>query len=107
MRKPDGTLTESPEDTLETMTKVHFDRDPAAEPPFNNVRRDAEDNPMAPTNEWNVDSIFSERRVEKSMFEFDGLKAAGPDGLQPIMLQKGMTLISKITTTQNLTELLP
>ena len=32
------------------------------------------------------------------MSEFDSLKAAGPDGLRPIMLQKGIKLISRAFT---------
>ena len=98
VRKPNGKLTESPAETLETMTNVHFDWNTTADQPYNNDRQDAADNPTAPTNEWNVDSIFSERRVERSMFEFDSLKAAGPDGLRPIMLQKGIKLIGKAFT---------
>ena len=94
VRKPDGNLTESPSETLETMTKVHFDRNTAVERPANN-RLDAEDGPTTNINKWNAHSIFSERRVEKSIQEFDALKAAGPDGLRPIMLQKGLKLINK------------
>jgi ribonuclease HI len=94
VRKPDGSLTESPEDTIDIMTKTHFERGISGDEPSKN-RQTAENSPTVPNNDWDIDSIFSERRVEKSLMEFDGLKAAGPDGIRPIMLQKGLPLISR------------
>ena len=40
--------------------------------------------------EWSPDDIFSQRRIERSLLEFDGLSASGPDGIRHIMLQKGL-----------------
>ena len=39
--------------------------------------------------EMDPDLIFSEKRVRRSLAEFDSLTAAGPDGIRPIMLQRG------------------
>ena len=38
---------------------------------------------------WQLDHIFSENRVRRALQEFSPLTAAGPDGIIPIMLQKG------------------
>ena len=38
---------------------------------------------------WGLDHIFSENRVKRALQEFGPLTAAGPDGIKPIMLQKG------------------
>ena len=87
IRKSDGSLTESPEETLKVMTEVHFDelRDPSPgqeQPPANpqNVEQETE---------WDLEHIFSENRVRRALKEFSPLTAAGPDGTRPIMLQKG------------------
>ena len=94
VRKPNGDLTESPEETLETMTNVHFKQSTPTDRPDQN-RSTAGGSLTAPTNQWSANSIFSERRIERSITEFDALKAAGPDGIRPIMLQKGLKLINK------------
>ena len=92
VRKPDGSLTETPEETLNVMTDTHFSvhRQPSA-PPVDCTNGES----MTVDPKWSPDNIFSERRVERALLEFDGLTAAGPDGIRPIMLQKGLTQIRR------------
>ena len=86
IRKSNGSLTESPEETLKVMTEVHFDeqRDPSPgheQPPANpqNVEQETE---------WDLEHIFSENRVRRALKEFSPLTAAGPDGTRPIMFRR-------------------
>ena len=54
---------------------------------------EAEPQVTAPVTEdelpWSLEHIFSENRVKRALQEFDPSSAAGPDGIRPIMLQKG------------------
>ena len=90
VRKPDGSLTETPEETLKVMTDTHFSvqRQPSAPQVDCTIGEPANvDTP------WNPDDIFSLKRIERALMEFDGLTAAGPDGIRPVMLQKGLTQV--------------
>ena len=92
VRKPNGTLTESPEETLEVMTNTHFS-DPNPSIPNNPPSQDG--NSLGNRdNINNLDQIFSPRRIQRSLAEFDPLSAAGPDGIRPIMLQRGGDSVS-------------
>ncbi|KAL5259046.1 hypothetical protein ACHWQZ_G009499 [Mnemiopsis leidyi] len=90
VRKPDGSLTQTPEETLNVMTDTHFSihRQPSAPLVDCTTGESVTVDPK-----WSPDDIFSQRRVERALLEFDGLTAAGPDGIRPIMLQKGLTQI--------------
>ena len=92
VRKPDGSLTQTPEETLNVMTDTHFSihRQPTA--PLVDCNNGE---PVTVDPKWSPDDIFSPRRVERALLEFDGLTAAGPDGIRPIMLQKGLTQIKQ------------
>ena len=87
--KQDGTLTEAPEETLEAMAAVHF--------------REDLDNPVTETNithtpEPNLlDKIYDPQRLIKAVKKFEPDKAAGPDGFQPLLIQKTWDRISLIT----------
>ena len=87
IRKTDGSLTESPAETLKVMTEVHFgdlrDPSPGHEHPLGSLQDEEQET------EWDLDHIFSENRVRRALKEFSPLTAAGPDGIRPIMLQKG------------------
>ena len=92
IRKPDGRLSESPSETLDVMTEVHFgdnteDPDPPATSSSAHVPVDSTGSP------WTLDHIFSENRVRRALQEFSPLTAAGPDGIKPIMLQKGWDVL--------------
>ena len=82
----DGTLAESPSETLEVMTQVHFceQNDPPQvnnQPLEQNVRVGAE-------TEWDLDQIFSENKARRAREEFNPLTAAGPDGTRPLVLYR-------------------
>ena len=88
IRKLDGTLSESPSDTLDTMTAVHFGEQTGEENlPGQNLHQTQPEVTTEP--KWKLDHIFSENRVRRALQEFSPLTAAGPDGIRPIMLQKG------------------
>ena len=92
VRKSDGRLSESPSETLNVMTKVHFgDKTEDIDPPIktHHVPEAVE----ASNHTWTLDHIFSENRVRRALQEFSPLTAAGPDGIRPIMLQKGWDVI--------------
>jgi ribonuclease HI len=101
VRDPNGKLTESPEETLEILTQTHF------KDCLTVIDNNAQPNPPCPvppasTNMektvWEPAHIFSERRVGKAIAEFDPLSAAGPDGIRPVMLQKGWSIIGSSLT---------
>ena len=85
VRKEDGSLTETPSETLERMTEVHFSVQPNVAETEPQVTASA----MGDELRWSLDHIFSKNRVKRALQEFDPLSAAGPDGIRPIMLQKG------------------
>ena len=89
--KPDGRLTQTPEETLNVMMDTHFSDHRQPQPSL--IESSGE--PVTADPEWKPDDIFSERRIERSLLEFDGLTAAGPDGIRPIMLQKGLTQVKR------------
>ncbi|MEC9321195.1 MAG: reverse transcriptase domain-containing protein [Chloroflexota bacterium] len=94
MRDLKGKLTESPGDTLDVLTVTHFkegvslaDNEPNPNTPASTI------SPPKGEKVWDPSHIFSERRVSKAIAEFDPLSAAGPDGIRPIMLQRGWSFI--------------
>ncbi len=90
IRKPDGSLSETPLETLNVLADVHFGQSDA-NPPDNTPQPEL----TTSTEElsWDLDHIFSENRVKRALTEFNPLTAAGPDGIRPIMLQKGWNSI--------------
>ena len=75
------------------MTDTHFSvhRQPSASHADCNIGEPVTDDPK-----WSPGDIFSTRRFERALLEFDGLQtAAGPDGIRPIMLQKGLPQIKQ------------
>ena len=76
--KPDGTLTETPDETLEIMEKSHF-KD--GDPPAHTNTNTSPDKRLSQI-------IYSESRMQEAISSFDPLKAAGPDTLQPLPIQK-------------------
>ena len=76
--KPDGTLTETPDKTLEIMEKSHF-KD--SDPPAHTNTNTSPDKHLSQI-------IYSESRMQEAISSFDPLKAAGLDTLQPLTIQK-------------------
>ena len=83
--KPDGTLTETPDETLEIMEKSHF-KD--GDPPTHTNTNTSPDKHLSQI-------IYSESRMQEAISSFDPLKAAGPDTLQPLTIQKAWHHIHK------------
>ena len=79
--KPDGTHTSSTKETLEVMLDEHF---PGNEPVQDiDNRSSLEGTPRAiDTLDW-----ITEYRIKKAIQQFEPHKAAGPDGLRPIVLK--------------------
>jgi ribonuclease HI len=99
VRKTDGTLTEGPEETLEVLSKAHFKDGTLIGSPGANPNTTATPYvPSAEETKWDPDIIFSERRAGKAISYFDPLSAAGPDGIRPIMLQKGWEHVGRALT---------
>ena len=71
--KPDGTLTETPDKTLEIMEKSHF-KD--GDPPAHTNTNTSPDKHLSQI-------IYSESRMQEAISSFDPLKAAGPDSGHP------------------------
>ena len=83
--KTDDTLTNNATETLEVMLETHFKDDPAS----------TNNNPhthVLPPNTL-VDKIYDPKRLDEAVNSFDPDKAAGPDSIKPIILQKSWNLI--------------
>ena len=83
--KPDGTLTKTPDETLEIMEKSHF-KD--GDSPTHTNTNTTPDKHLLQT-------IYSESRMQEATSSFDPLKAAGADTLQPLTIQKAWHHIHK------------
>ena len=89
--KQNGELTTNAEETLEAMASTHFKE--SASPP-----------PVIPANPHHIsqdllNKIYSPDRLEKAVGSFEPFKAAGPDTLKPIIIQKAWNHIKDITRT--------
>ena len=89
--KPDGTLTQNANETLDVMATTHFKQ--SSDPP-----PQTEHNPHHICNDL-LNKIYSTDRLDKAIGTFEPLKAAGPDTLQPIILQKAWKHIKNMTKT--------
>ena len=87
--KSDGTLTETPDETLQVMENSHFKTDDTT-PHTTDF--------TIPSTQL-IHTIYSKTRMEEAIMSFDPLKAAGPDTLQPITLQKAWKHISNDVIT--------
>ena len=87
--KPDNTLTQTAEETLDVLVKTHFKGGPPNEPP---------DPPVTNTPALDlIQKIYDPSRIAKAVRTFEPEKAAGPDNIQPIIMQKAWDHISVIT----------
>ena len=87
--KSDNTLPNNPTDTLNTMIDSHFKKDP-------NQTTDYEITHTTPPKTL-MHKIYNPDRIDKAVNEFEPDKAAGPDGIKPIILQKAWPVIKDIT----------
>ena len=84
-----GQLTNSAEETLEVMTQIHF----------KDCTQDLQAPPITTSQPPNnlTSTIYSQDRLSEAIKSFDPLKAAGPDSLRPILIQKAWNHIKDIT----------
>ncbi|KAL5253960.1 hypothetical protein ACHWQZ_G013652 [Mnemiopsis leidyi] len=87
--KPDGTLTNSSSETLDIMASTHF-------------KEGTEEYVHTTTTALNItndllNKIYSEDRLDKAIKSFEPYKAAGPDNLQPIIIQNAWSHIGSLT----------
>ena len=84
LRKPDGSLTEPGIETIQTLTNAHF---PAAHTGTEPVQYDASHKILTSDLEDSFSTWISPSLVRKSLRLFKPNKAAGPDGLKPLVFK--------------------
>ncbi|MCP4489190.1 MAG: hypothetical protein GY820_18040 [Gammaproteobacteria bacterium] len=88
--KAPNTLTTDAEETLEVMTKTHFKDD-------STYQQDLEITPTITPPAELMEQIYDPDRINRAVNSFDPDKAAGPDTLKPIIIQKAWSTIKDIT----------
>ena len=89
IEKPDGSFTNSPEETLQCMLDVHLGEPEVTEP--NEERLD-----QVPINSEMGDVIFTKERATYAVAQFKPYKSPGGDGVYPIMLQEGWEILQPL-----------
>ena len=89
MKKSDGSFTVTPAETMEVMLNTHFpnltDDDELLQSP------DLDHGVMG----VNIHSSFvNKERIKAALLSFSPYKAPGPDGISPILIQKGIDILS-------------
>ena len=87
--KPDNTLTQSTKETLDILVDTHFKEGPQDE----QVSTTETVTPAPGL----LHKVYDPARLAKAVKTFEPDKAAGPDNLQPIIIQKAWDQISLIT----------
>ena len=90
--KSDNTLTTSANETLEVMMDKHFKCDPILDSLFCAINNSQHN----PTTLELIKKIYTPERLERAVMSFDPNKAAGPDSLKPIIIQKAWHKINNI-----------
>jgi hypothetical protein len=81
MKKPCGEYTETPEEAIDALLEAHF----PGKPEEGRSRGDEHSPMMAGL----VEAIVTKRKVIEAINGFEPNKAPGPDGVSPVLLQKG------------------
>ena len=89
IEKPDGSFTNSPEETLQCMLDAHLGEPEDAEPNEERLDHSSIYSEMG-------DVIFTEERATYAVGQFKPYKSPGGDGVYPIMLQEGWDVLSPI-----------
>ena len=90
--KHNGEFTKSPLETLNSSGSQHTENHATRSDLVDNLFMRPEDTEM-------VANICSFERMEAAINEFQPLKAPGPDGIYPVLLQKGWNQLKGITTS--------
>ena len=89
-KKPDGSYTETPEETLKLLLDTHF---PDSEVNIDHIPRTYE-----PSN-LDVNKVINTQSVKAAFKSFKPYKSCGPDGIYPAMLQQGIdTIVQKVVS---------
>ena len=83
--------TKSPMETLQTMAKVHFKEGTDPGPPKDGSAPTTHQPKPEPTDL--LQKMFNPDRLKEVVKSFGPFKAAGPDGMQPITIQKAWPII--------------
>ena len=89
--REDGSTTNSPMETLQTMAKVHFKEEPDPGPPKDGTAHTNQQPKPEPADL--LQKMFNPDRLTEVVKSFGPFKAAGPDGIQPITIQKAWPVI--------------
>ena len=89
IEKPDGSFTNSPEETLQCMLDVHL-----GNPEVTNPNEEVLDH--APIYSDLGDEIFTEEKAQYAVNLFKPYKSPGGDGVYPIMLQEGWEILQPL-----------
>ena len=84
-----GKLTQDPSETLTVLIDTHFKECETGE--------EAEISEATSPEEQTIAKIYNEERISEAVKAFKPYKAAGPDGIQPILLQKAWKHIGAVT----------
>ena len=85
VKKPDGSFTDTPEETLQVLLDTHFpDKEEEEQLPQDNLPTE---------NNLDIEGIVNEQSVRAAFRSFKPYKAPGTDGIFPILIQKGMDVI--------------
>ena len=94
LKRPDGTFTADGRETVDFLLNTHF---PGCRVAENDAETDQTVSVPLDCNgdAWKKSSkIFSNPKIEWSIGKFKPFKSAGPDGLFPALLQKGLDLLT-------------
>ena len=86
--KTDNTLTKNDAETLNVMAETHFQNGPSTHHTEPNTPNETQPN--------NIEQIYNPDRIRKALFTFEPYKAAGPDTLKPLIIQKSWPIIKDI-----------
>ena len=87
LRKESGDYTESPNEVIQVLLDAHFPGNrEELDPLVNDIPVDREEESVPP-------GLITEFKTKAAIQSFSPYKAPGPDGIQPIHLQKGMRIL--------------
>ena len=87
LKRPDGSFTATPEESVDLLLETHFPDTPEGEEPW---QPDIIVGAQGESLHW---EIVTEGRLEAALLSFSPYKASGPDNIKPILLQKGLQML--------------
>ena len=90
LKLPDGSYSVTPKETMEILLNAHF---PDTEERLNDRENQRQMDNHQPMEIDLHSSFITKERVEAAIKAFSPYKAAGPDGISPILIQKGVEFL--------------